>query len=231
VSREPVEAMKALLGKAHADKHAHVRIGHATGVSELVDQVLTESGECPDPVLQGELAAAALGHDLYEDTTIDRDHVKRLGARVDLVIDGLTVRDRSQPAPVLDRNLIEAARLIKIADLVENTVAVTRDLPRLGTDWARKRFVPTLTSVGQTVQAAGFSRYPASADRLRQRLAAASKDLATRIAAERDRELATPPVQSFAPLAGNPDVLAAEEESQLRSGWLVQGMHVFREKT
>ncbi|MEW6747716.1 MAG: hypothetical protein AB1486_33720 [Planctomycetota bacterium] len=221
--------MQALVGKRSTDTHARVRMAHAAGVARLVEEALAESQECADPVGLAELTAAALGHHLYEDTAVDRSEVKRLGTRIDLVIDGLTVRDRAQPAPVLDRRLVDAARLIKLADLVDNTLAAAADLARLGSDWARKRFLPTLTHVSRTVHAATVTEYPSAAQRLRERLHAAMDRLNANIAVQREREQATParPLATPGPLVGDADVLAAHEESQLREGWLVQGMHVF----
>ena len=61
------------------------------------------------------------------------------------------------------RVVSEEARLIKYADLVENTMSVVYDLLDLGLDWAKSFYWPTLLDPGAVLAQTRFAKCPQTA--------------------------------------------------------------------
>src|SRR5690349_13122970 len=100
---------------------------HCVSVTEILSDALSETNEISDPPLLQDLLIASLGHDLYEDTKARREDIsKRFSARSDELIWHLTNEhgDHDRSAYVGKISAApEEAKLIKLADLTENTLS------------------------------------------------------------------------------------------------------------
>src|SRR6266496_3952200 len=89
--------MRALAIQAHAHQQRNAGrvpyVAHVMSVAEVLVDALSESGDAIDAGMKLDLYLAALGHDLYEDTSVAREDVRaRFGERVDTMIDAMTNR-------------------------------------------------------------------------------------------------------------------------------------------
>jgi (p)ppGpp synthase/HD superfamily hydrolase len=119
---------------------------HVLSVGTIVEDAVELGGELSDPQLRHDLYLAALGHDLYEDTAVTREHVcDRFGERVDRLIEGMTNRkgdhDRAGYLAQL-RDARDEVRLIKRADLIDNATSCAYGIHDLTRAWVATTFVP-----------------------------------------------------------------------------------------
>ena len=116
---------------------------HVQSVAEILHYALARAGDlASDPALERDLFLAAQGHDLYEDTEASPEQIQSLfGARVDQFI-----RLMSNPHGDHDRAAYlrqvrlapEEVRLIKLADLTDNTLSCAYGIHDLGVTWVRE---------------------------------------------------------------------------------------------
>jgi (p)ppGpp synthase/HD superfamily hydrolase len=140
---------------------------HLVSVTEILEESLTAakemSGEKAETVL-----LAALGHDLYEDTKIEPAEIKKLfGDDVHNLIELMTNRrgdhdradyvDQIKAAP-------EEVKLIKLADLTENTTSASQRVHELGAEWVNTFFRPIIEEMSEQVRPEKFSTYPKTAE-------------------------------------------------------------------
>jgi hypothetical protein len=158
--------MQALTHKAHAGQ---TRNGgrvpywlHTDGVAAICRDALNRGGQLGD---SGEdLVLAAYGHDLYEDTPVGRDLIRReFGDRVDQWIAGMTnERGDNDRAEYMTRLAAaeDEIRIIKCADLTDNMLSVAYGLHDLGVAWARTFFLPIAGETRDVLRATAFRRVP-----------------------------------------------------------------------
>ena len=89
--------MRALVMTAHTGQQRNAGrlpyVVHVLSVGEILREALELTRECRDPELARDMYLAALGHDLYEDTSVPVEHVRQhFGTRVDGMIGGMTSR-------------------------------------------------------------------------------------------------------------------------------------------
>lgn len=164
--------MRALTRTAHAGQ---TRNGgrlpywvHTDAVAQICMDTLARTDEVVDGA--EDLVLAAYGHDLYEDTSVSRDLIRReFGERVDAWIAGMTNEHGDADRAAYLRHLLQAedeVRIIKCADLIENMVSVAYGLHDLGLPWARGFFLPIVRETRQVLWAAPFRRLPKIGQRL-----------------------------------------------------------------
>jgi len=141
---------------------------HPQSVAEIVDCAISRSGELnDDEALREDIFLAAQGHDLYEDTEIPRGLVvHEFGDRVHALIVALTNAqgDHEQGSYV---SQIQAgpdeAKLVKLADLVDNTFSCAYGLHDVGAAFAAEFFWPIGTVMRDALAQRGPERYPVTA--------------------------------------------------------------------
>lgn len=124
---------------------------HLLSVAQIVDWALEVSGELPDDAARDDLYLAALGHDLYEDTAVEPIDIRlQFGERVDAWIQGMTNYDGDEDrAAYLSRMATapEEVRVLKLADLMENTASMSYAIVDMGVEWTEKTFLPIVTEM------------------------------------------------------------------------------------
>jgi len=142
---------------------------HVQSVAQILEWVIERDDEIGDSMLREDLFLAALGHDLYEDTEVTSSSIReRFGERVDGWIRALTNDGDQDRAAYLDRILAapEEVKLIKLADLLDNTASVAYGIHDLGVKWTGGTFLVIASEMGAVMRAARFERYPRTADAL-----------------------------------------------------------------
>jgi len=144
---------------------------HLAAVAQILDWAIFRGNEIRDDALHDDLYAAALGHDLYEDTQVGRAEIeKRFGARVAGWIQAMTNDGDDKDKKAYLARLAaapEEARLIKLADLIENMASCAYAIPDMGVEWTRTFFVPIATETAAMLRGASFPQYPKTGEALR----------------------------------------------------------------
>jgi (p)ppGpp synthase/HD superfamily hydrolase len=148
---------------------------HPQSAAEILGDALAATGELAhDPGLARDLFLAAQGHDLYEDTEISPEEVRaRFGARVDGFIRGMTNEHGDEDRAAYLAHVASASeeiKLLKLSDLLDNTLSCAYGLHDLGAGWARSFFIPILEEMRGVLSGARFERFPRTADHLRREL-------------------------------------------------------------
>jgi len=146
-----VQDMLQLVKKKHAKQFRNRgRVPywqHCLSVAEILASALEKTKELKNnKKLMVALICAALGHDLLEDTNIERKKIEtEFGLKVSDLIENLTNNQndtqRSQYMRKI-RNAPDEARLIKYCDLIENTISCAYGIHDLGVNWVTKFFLP-----------------------------------------------------------------------------------------
>ena len=175
--------MEELVKKFHKaqfrNKNKVPYIEHLIGVRSILQSVLAITGECTDPAELKILEDAALGHDLIEDTDVKKEEIIAVGNEKTLAL----IEKLSNPVDDyhLDnymrqiRESEEEVRIIKYADLVENTASVSYGLHDLGINWFYDFYEPILKSSTENLANTEFVRYAKTANLLRSMLKVATK--------------------------------------------------------
>ena len=181
--------MEELVRKFHKtqfrNKNKVPYIEHLVGVRSILRSVLAITGECADSAELKMLEDAALGHDLIEDTDVtEKEIINVSNERTLKLIKGLS-------NPVDDYHLDEymkqireageEVRIIKYADLIENTTSVCYGLQDLGVDWFYDFYEPILKSSTENLASTEFVKYPKTAILMRNMLHVAAKLLYDKI--------------------------------------------------
>lgn len=145
---------------------------HCLSVAEIVLAGLEQSKEINDNATITNIMCAALGHDLLEDTKIDRLELeKNFGDTIVGYIDELT-NDEGDAYHIAYmrkiKNGSEEAGLIKYGDLIDNTIGVAYGLHDVGVNWAKKFFKPIKDHTKKTLLSKQFNTYPKTAELLKQ---------------------------------------------------------------
>ena len=158
--RNPVEGMDAV-----------PYTEHLYGVASIVSSVLDITGEITDESLRQDIFYAALGHDLLEDTdATDEEIVSASSTRALAFIKELTIpADDSHTDGYMTQisSATEAARIVKYADLIENTMSVAYNLRILEKEWLDNIYLPILNKTTQVLKDTEFNAYPKTASFLR----------------------------------------------------------------
>ena len=154
---------------------------HLYGVASILASVLELTQECPDP---NDMIQAALGHDLLEDTTITEAEIEEASNRHVLKL----IRELTNPVDDVHTDQYmrqlgiasEEARLVKYADLIENTSSVAYNIHVLGIEWTDSFYLPILTQTTAVLAETSFPDYPNSAGEMRRILKVYSDLLMTK---------------------------------------------------
>ena len=171
--------MVEFVGAKHAGQYRNDKDGarkvpyteHLHGVASVVASALDLTNEVNDDNLRRDMISAALGHDLIEDTNATESEIVSVtNNRTLRFIKELTnPEDDAHTDRYMDQisAASEEARIIKYADLIENTMSVAYNLNILGRDWLEGFYNPILSRTTAVLQATEFVRYPKTADMLR----------------------------------------------------------------
>ena len=142
-------------------------IDHLFGVKSMLAFALNAFNECKDSQLFSDMCNAVLGHDLIEDTNIDEKAIiKATNYRVLSLIKELTnpVDDDHTDKYMHQLSFAsEEARLIKYADLIENTTSVCYNSHIVGEDWIKKFYRPIVQKTMSIPENTQFHNYPQTA--------------------------------------------------------------------
>ena len=181
--------MEELVRKFHKtqfrNKNKVPYIEHLIGVRSILQSVLAITGECADPAELKILEDATLGHDLIEDTNVRREEIVAASGEKALAL----IEKLSNPVDDyhLDeymeqiRESEEEVRIIKYADLIENTTSVCYGLQGLGIDWFYDFYEPILENSTENLASTKFVRYSKTATLMRSMLQIATKLLYDKI--------------------------------------------------
>ncbi len=121
---------------------------HCYGVATLLDSLIRQYAVDTPETKREALYVAALGHDLYEDTATSRQEiVTEFGAEIDELIYALTNEDSDQDRTRYMQKLQTASdeiTLVKLADVLENTLSVFYNADLLGKAWINDFFLPIM---------------------------------------------------------------------------------------
>lgn len=147
---------------------------HLYGVRSILSFALYRYGECSDAMLKEDMLNAALGHDLLEDTIIHEEEIViTTNERVLSLIKELTNPvDDSHTDLYMQQlsNASEEARLIKYADLIENTTCVCHNMHVVSSDWYMDVYRPILFGTMGVLEKTQFPNYPKTVQFLRDTL-------------------------------------------------------------
>lgn len=141
---------------------------HTESVAQILETALQRSGElAPDNPLARDLYLAAQGHDLYEDTTVDRAEIRHdFGERVDALIEGMTNHGGDADRAAYVAHMVtapEEVRVIKLADMVENAASCSYGIVDLGVAWTQDFLLPILREMRAAVGRTTFDRFTRTA--------------------------------------------------------------------
>jgi (p)ppGpp synthase/HD superfamily hydrolase len=176
-SDETIEEMKRVIRRGHAGQFRNrgkvPYWQHCESVAEILEWGMAANpAEFPDPELRTTMRLAALGHDLYEDTQVGPDEVRAaFGPLTDQLIGELSneVSDEDRGDYIAKLSSIsEEARLIKLADSIENATSGAYAIHDMGADWTSNFLVPIMTEIHEAIGRVAFSKYPRTAERLQE---------------------------------------------------------------
>ena len=171
---ELIETKHAGQYRNKAENGAIPYTDHLYGVAAVISSVLNLSNEILDEGFRMDVINAALGHDLIEDTDASEDEI--ISATNEKTLE--MIRELSNPVDdshtekyMLQLSTAsEEARIVKYADLVENTLSVVFSLRLLGKDWLVNFYEPILAKTSDVLQKTDFEKYPITAKLLRELL-------------------------------------------------------------
>lgn len=137
---------------------------HCANVSEILDFAIRKHNEFDNEVHKN-LLLAALGHDLYEDTSATKEEViDMFGQQVHSYILLLTNGEEgSGDVQSYINNLLhssEEAVLVKLCDAIDNTVDTAYSLHELDSEWTSKKFIPHVKKMHRLMQDFVPKKYP-----------------------------------------------------------------------
>ena len=140
-----IQEMRRVIRRGHADQFRNrgkvPYWQHCESVAEILEWGLqAHPEELPDPDTRTSMVLAALGHDLYEDTSVGPDEIRAtFGDRVSRLISELSneVSDADRGDYIAKLSTIsEEARLIKLSDSIENATSGAYAIHDMGAEWA-----------------------------------------------------------------------------------------------
>ena len=157
---------------------------HLYGVATVISSALNLTSEVSDEQLFADIVNAALGHDLIEDTDVSEAEIFSVANERTLKF----IRELTNPVDdahteeymIRLSTASEEARLVKYADLIENTLSVAYNIRLLGKDWLDGFYMPILTKTTAVLLKTQFEQYPKTAEILRDQLYTVTKLLNTK---------------------------------------------------
>ena len=187
------ELMKTLIKQYHAEQRRNSNPNipyteHLYGVASILNTIASDYNEIPQVRLE-QMIWAALGHDLLEDTTIKEEVISSVAGYNTLrLINELTNPNDDTHTDEYMKKIAassEEARLIKYADLIENTSSFCYALHETNIDNPIKRakdfYLPILTKTTDVLSKTSFEQYPKTAEALRMLLKVYTDLLVSRI--------------------------------------------------
>jgi hypothetical protein len=173
---DQLRRMRALTRQAHAGQtRNNGRIPywvHTDAVAQICWEAITHADEPVDSAV--DLLLAAYGHDLYEDTSVSRELIRReFGLRVDTWIADLTNERGDANRDAYLRHLLDAedeVRVVKCADLIDNMLSVAYGVHDLGLPWVRSFFLPIAVETRAVLNASPFQRLALTGERMLERV-------------------------------------------------------------
>lgn len=188
-----IDGMKVLIKQYHAMQNRNNNpetpyTEHLHGVASILETIVENEKEISDDMLNI-MIQAALGHDLLEDTAINEDTLERtVDDDVLLLINELTnPNDDAHTDEYMDKlaQASEEARLIKYADLIENTSSFCYSLHEANLDnpaqRAKEFYLPILTRTTDVLANTSFELYPKTAEAMQKTLKVYTNLLLSRI--------------------------------------------------
>lgn len=173
------EAMEILVNQYHAmqrrNNNPNIQYTeHLKGVASVLETVAESCNEIPDSVLK-DMIPAALGHDLLEDTAIAEYTIRDTtnGTVLQLIKELSNPNDDAHLDDYMTKlaSDSEEARLIKYADLIENTSSFCYSLHESNIDnpvqRARNYYIPFLARTTEVLAKTSFEKYPKTAEAMR----------------------------------------------------------------
>ena len=170
-----IEGMRRLVKQYHAIQRRNNNpeiqyTEHLYGVASVLKSVAESNKEIPEDILDC-MMQAALGHDLLEDTEIDEPAILQVcDSKVLVFIRELTnPNDDAHTDEYMTQisSASEEARLIKYADLIENTSSFCYSLHEPNTEDPIKRakefYLPILNRTTEVLANTSFEKYPKTA--------------------------------------------------------------------
>ena len=143
---------------------------HCYRVSKILEYVLGKTKE-GTPRENRDIVLAGLGHDLYEDTKIDREYItKKFGANVDyLIFEATNVYGDHEIRKYCKKikGTSETALLIKLADLFDNMIGGAYAIHENGHKWTKDFLWPIVHQQWLVVSKIKFTRFPKTASDLK----------------------------------------------------------------
>ncbi|MBI2109479.1 MAG: hypothetical protein HYT93_04950 [Parcubacteria group bacterium] len=143
---------------------------HLARVSNVLEIVLRRTKE-GNPKERRTIVAAALGHDVLEDTdATEEEIVKIFGKKGLTLILGMTNRWGDGEKKRYVRQVVsapEGVRLIKLSDLYDNITSVVYNLDTLGLSWTHSYFLPIVTPMRKAILKTKFSHFKKTAEILK----------------------------------------------------------------
>ena len=137
---------------------------HLYGAENILTSLIEEGHEITDLNLITDLKNGALGHDLLEDTEITEEEIiRQTNERTLSFIKEVTNPDDDAHTERYMEQLqgsSEEGRLIKYADLIDNTLSVAYGLQDLGKDWAENFYLPIMKNTKKVLENTTFEKYP-----------------------------------------------------------------------
>lgn len=139
-------------------------IVHLYGTANILESAINVSNDKLDDQTKDNLRLAALGHDLLEDTTVSKQEILSVSnEQVLSIIQYLTNPDDDEHTDSYMDKLAsspEEARIVKYADLIDNTFSVTYGLSDLDLVWVYRVFLPIVKNTTETLKKTRFVKYP-----------------------------------------------------------------------
>jgi len=142
---------------------------HCLSVAQILKNAFFITKELKGKKLDN-LLIAAVGHDLYEDTTIKREEITDLyNKEVDRLIWEATNEFGDADQKSYGKKIAtisEEAKLLKVADSIENAISVAYTEFDLGVKWVDDFYLPILQNFRKNIKLNQFKKYPKAASYL-----------------------------------------------------------------
>ncbi len=191
--------MITITTKAHSGQYRNdgkvPYVQHCLNVAEVLTNVLKQNNETPPKQKLETLQLIGLGHDLFEDTSVGpREISQQFSNEISEGIDSLSNYDGDDNTKNYLKKIKDSSdetKLIKTADLVDNTLSVYYGLHDLGVSWVSSFYLPIAKATDRTLRNSSNDAYPKSYESLLDTHQIWLKMLIQRAEQPREQELFT----------------------------------------